>query len=745
MSKNDRRVLIICLLICLFSLPLFFESIYVRVFSPSEASNDPSIGNIQNPRNDIRFKTRNSIGWTSLVNRSSDLRLGSSVFSGTNSGTRIELNNGVVLNMRENSLIKFSKINEFTLPDLRFGNFEMKAETDVQFVRDGEVVTIEKPTDGVVRISADEKGVRAFDSANRELTISTEKKTVLTASPPVPSPAPPAPVAPFALVPANQILEFDAKLTDLYERDPTTDGVYYPRSSGTLKRDVYFSWQTETPAMNQVVQHSASADMQNPVQLQTQSENQVFVRELFLGMNYWRLQSDDFVWSEPKNFEVILQELPLNSRLDFGQDDPILMIPPGRVPFQIRGARPEGLAGYLIEITREASELSSRQALLLAPEKNLELPVQETGTYSLRLREVMQDQRISRPSESVRLRVERPRLPDAPEIIGPSLRLGLGEQAPVQWRTREPVRRFEIEVTDLKNGTKQTFFERENRFDFKSATPGAFEVRVRSEDRFGQKSSWSGGHEVGVMAPLAPPPAPLQPGQGQNAVAELETNQQRGSIPLERPRRIFSNQMYDSDNYSVEVAGYAATSSEQKLMERTEALGSLIGFRFRKNTFDRQAAEGVVRSKVIGFNDSTHSSIFMGDLRYFYRFDTELLQRWFGLKPFISAGVGAEIYRAQGVGLYSPAYDIFKTGVRINFPIWRRWLMGGDIFYGYATDSSLKVEVAGHFGYFFDQRFSAGAGYRVYFFDAATAKSTPQGMPYREAFGEGYTVFRYHF
>lgn len=66
--------------------------------------------------------------------------------------------------------------------------------------------------------------------------------------------------------------------------------------------------------------------------------------------------------------------------------------------------------------------------------------------------------------------------------------------------------------------------------------------------------------------------------------------------------------------------------------------------------------------------------------------------------------------------------------------------------YGAGSDQSSKYEVSGFFHYYLDPRWSMGAGYRVHLFQAGTPESSPDGsMPYREGYGEGYSVLRWNY
>ncbi len=718
------------------SLPLFFEGVYTRIFSGMDGGGESIIGLVLQPKNDVRLKTKNSLGWETLRASESKLRLGSSIFSGAGSETTIRLDQGLtiklMIKMKENSLIKFNRVGDFMIPEIAFGSFELSSTGGIQVMKDGQIYAIQNTSGGNVHLFADASGIKAFDDQGRPITLFTPGQSMAQ----IPVGSTPSPIKAMDLLPADQVVQMDARLDDFYLADAAYDGSYWRKSGPEIKRQLYFSWQTSVAPMKQKVQHATNPEMREAKTYLTQSQNQVLVERLFIGSNFWRVMPDETAWSETRHFEVQLKTFATSLRLTTKHQSPWLTLVPTRLQLQVSGTTHPDLAGTLIEISRQGDVLAQDRAFLFAPGQPIVVPLDETGTYSIRAREVLNNRLISGASSALRLDVVRPALPDAPEFLGPAVKLGLSQLTQIEWTMPTKAKQFDLEIHNLTTGEKQTRSVQDNKLGFQSDSAGTFNVRVRARDHYGQRSAWSLSKEVEVMAPLSAPPA-----LAQNIENDFNT---RAKLPFSKPRPIFYNDNYDSDALSSEVSGYVMTSSEQKILSREVALGSILGLRIRKNFFQQQAAEAHIRIKTISFNETAPSSLYSADVRYFYRLQTDWIKAW-KWRPFFSLGVGAEMLRSQNEKIFSPAYDLAKLGFRVNFPYLRSWTMGGDVFFGQATDSSTKLEVAGHFGYFFDHRFSAGLGYRVYYFEAATAASTPQGLPFREAFGEGYSVFRYHF
>lgn len=206
-----------------------------------------------------------------------------------------------------------------------------------------------------------------------------------------------------------------------------------------------------------------------------------------------------------------------------------------------------------------------------------------------------------------------------------------------------------------------------------------------------------------------------------------------------------SNQMFDASSIAVEGAAFTMFSQEQDTYGHSPPEAATIGLRFLK-WFDANGVEGVAKSKVFGINsDGRESGLRVFELRYH--------RRWpLSFNPFFSKNTarfsllgGYEVYRNPGGVFFSPGYDLFKLGFALAFPMASKWATGGEVLGGYGFDASRKLEISGFIHYFIFSELSLGAGYRVHFFEAGSASAAPASLPYREAYGEGYSSVKYHF
>ncbi len=81
----------------------------------------------------------------------------------------------------------------------------------------------------------------------------------------------------------------------------------------------------------------------------------------------------------------------------------------------------------------------------------------------------------------------------------------------------------------------------------------------------------------------------------------------------------------------------------------------------------------------------------------------------------------------------------------MDFPVGNRWDAGGDVVLGIGADQTKKYEAIGRLNYYFRKRYSLGVGYRLYLLEAGSDKTAPLDYPYKETWGEGFFVFRWHY
>ncbi|MGE0633000.1 MAG: hypothetical protein AB7O96_11365, partial [Pseudobdellovibrionaceae bacterium] len=296
-------------------------------------------------------------------------------------------------------------------------------------------------------------------------------------------------------------------------------------------------------------------------------------------------------------------------------------------------------------------------------------------------------------------------------------------------------------------------------------TPGRMFLRVRGVNSKMEITKFS--DVVEIQAELATREGSRLAGEkfkiGPNGHARgsLKTQYQKitkiKDSPVRKPSAIPQEESTIKTNISNEIgkANLGLESSRLQLegavfamhAQEKEDRSNVLAFTGRTiNWWDSHGFEGSLKSKAASLSKGSDSpSPLQLEVRYHYR--------W--LLPyhlFSSSGstqfsliAGYELYRNSTVG-YSPQYDLVKTGFSVDLPVFTRWDTGGEVLYGYGLDQSKKYEISGRVNYYLQRNWSMGVGYRLHLFEAGSDKSAPpMGAPYREGYGEGYSVLRWHY
>ncbi|MBX3041574.1 MAG: FecR domain-containing protein [Bdellovibrionaceae bacterium] len=140
-EKTERIILILAaLLIVVFSYFLYDDSL---LFPRLDDSGLEKIGKVSVSNRDVRLKTASAFTWFP-ADRSDDVRLMDSIFTGERSSAQIQLNDGTDLTLKENSLITLSSAGGEINLDFRFGDLTSKiGSKGLKITSGGETYTIE--------------------------------------------------------------------------------------------------------------------------------------------------------------------------------------------------------------------------------------------------------------------------------------------------------------------------------------------------------------------------------------------------------------------------------------------------------------------------------------------------------------------------------------------------------------------------------------------------------------------------
>jgi len=307
---------------------------------------------------------------------------------------------------------------------------------------------------------------------------------------------------------------------------------------------------------------------------------------------------------------------------------------------------------------------------------------------------------------------------------------------------------FVLEVSDAQNfpvSKTRVYMLTKRQIQLFAYEPKSLFIRVRGVNPDLKLTAHSKPVRIDVVRPIEKPlllsrplltPKPRQP----SAVSTLKY-----SIATD-PLIDYLNREYPSSKLSLEGATFTMFSRDQLDHGAPNPVALMLGLRWH-HWSGKHGLETSFKTRVVNAETSPESeaSPYQLEARYHYRW---LLP----FNPFspmnrsqFSLLGGYEVYRNPARGYFSPGYDLFKAGFSLALPLFSRLDTGGEILYGHGPESSRKYELSGYIHYYIQRKWSFGFGYRVHLFEAGSESVTPFGLPYREGFGEGYSVLRWHY
>jgi len=246
------------------------------------------------------------------------------------------------------------------------------------------------------------------------------------------------------------------------------------------------------------------------------------------------------------------------------------------------------------------------------------------------------------------------------------------------------------------------------------------------------------------MTPLAkhPPPAPVETPLPEPAVQAKPVSTL--SVPLAKIGEQL-NQWYNAGKLQFESSMFSMYSTAQTRAGEASPVAGMFGLRWTK-WFGKVGAEVAARVRAMAFNETANEVNAMSAEVRIYRRKTMVWPQFWIFKNYQAAVlIGLEVYRNDNDGLFSEGYQMLKSGFALNFPLGQTWETGGEALMGLTADFSRKYELSGFLNYFVAKRWALGVGYRAHMFEAQTKNSAPVALPYREAYGEGFGLIKYHF
>lgn len=779
LQRRDRKLLAMGLgAFLLFSAPLVYKHIHSPKPKKSAAPTASSIGKITFIKNDTRYKKSDSLEWKK-TRLTQNIYIGDSLYSGKKSQSQVNLNDHGFVDVDQNSMMTFYRINNQEIPNLASGNFRVTVEKKMKIAIGGKLTEIEGNgseiqvsfmKDNKPKIKLLKGHARIKNARGKSIVLVTNTFTSLENEPPKRALAevqvvPTEPVAPIIpempiepveietptaqskmpplkpkvqvkAIPIKRPIVYTDRFYDLFD---TRQGSLFLRDKREtfIKTKIDIAWSTgrnnSTDVFGQLSNTPAFTSISDSFVVKAPATSYYFTKA-HLGKNFYRLSPDGKEWGPVQT--LIVRAEPLNIRPpQLKAQLPVNIIEQTAVlPIQPQGNRE--FTNFIVELSETKDFKPQTTKVYFTSNEGLRLPFTKAQTLFVRLRGANMQTELSASSPVTKVDIKQPAWPKAPQLSQKEYNIYEDESANLMWQSS--AKKILIEWINEKNIKLDTELVTGNSKEITNLAPGKYKIKLSGLDDFGRKSKKSSQ----VLVTVNPRPQ----------MAESSTQYSRNpsavgssSLRLEKNIPRYLNREYPSSKISVEGAGFSIYSQEQVEQGRQIPTATTFGLRVM-SWLGENGFEGAFKTKVatITSAQSSEASPTQFEARYHRRLNIPF-------NPLSGLGtsqlsfiVGYESYRNPSTDYFISRYDIIKAGLSFTLPIYNQWDTGAEMLYGINLNQSKKYEVAGFVNYYLKSDWSIGVGYRANVFEAS-AYNSPTGAPYREAYSEGSSVLRWSY
>lgn len=474
---------------------------------PPDTNNEPAIGVISTSANDVRRKNSGNFIWLP-GNKKDQIYNRDSIFTGDGSQAAIQLNDGSLIQIQENSLVNLNLKNGQMQLDLRFGQFVGNGNSTIHVKTGDDEYTIEGK-DAKFEINRSQSGnldVKVL-SGNAEISGKAGKQNLKS----------------------NESLQIskkgaeknqvDAKIT-LLTKD---DSLMYRAAD---KQPLPFAWEGKGPLDQYQIEIAKTEDFKKVLALRTTTEQKFAVKDSLKEGNYfWRVKGLD------DRRKVIASSAVQKFYLSY-MLPPTITSPEDKVTLKNKALdKGEGLQAstqvvwtaderplrYQWQLSKTA-EFTENIAEKTLAEKTVETPTLFQGTYYTRVRGIDKDNRPSPWSKThaFNFEVANEEKPPAPRLVEKRIRFQVPKlaegRAPsaatspqVAWTSVDVAKNYRWEIAKNAKFVGAAASETPNtKVAWTQYKPGKYYFRVFTKTALGQSSdaSETGTLEVYGDAPM---------------------------------------------------------------------------------------------------------------------------------------------------------------------------------------------------------------------------------------------------
>lgn len=514
---------------------------------PADHNNEPSIGVISSSANDVRRKNTGNFIWLP-GNKKDQIYNRDSIFTGDGSQAAIQLNDGSLIQIQENSLVNLNLKNGQMQLDLRFGQFTGNGNSMIHVKTGDDEYTI-AGKDAKFEINRSQSGsldVKVL-SGNAEISGKAGKQNLKANE---------SLQVSKSGIEKNQV---DAKIHLLTKED----ALLYRTAD---KQPLNFQWEGKGPLAQYQIEIAKTDDFKKILALRTTPDQKFPVKDsLKEGPYFWRVKGLD------QRRKVLTTSATQKFYLSY-MLPPTITTPEDKVTLKAKGlSSNEGLKStaqvvwtaderpvkYEWQLGKNA-EFTDNISSQTVTEKTVTTPQLHQGTYFTRVRGIDKDNRPSpwSATHAFNFEVHSEEKPPAPRLVEKRIRFQMPkaeDRAPsaatapqLAWTTVDVAKNYHWELSkNARFAGAQAADTERTKVSWAQYKPGKYYFRVFARTELGQSSDAS---ETGVLEVFDDAPV-------LNSIpAVLVKNNDIHSTPPTRESRASWSPIMNAKSYAVEIA-----------------------------------------------------------------------------------------------------------------------------------------------------------------------------------------------
>ncbi len=747
----ERRLIYLSCLGILFCLYL------LRFHNFSNLNNgqaEKEIGYLAETQSDIRIKNYAQTLWQS-AQKNQKVREGDKVYTGAKSFATISLMNESRIELKENSLVEFKKLNNQNIANLDEGEYRVAVLKDLKIAIKGQIASIEGSSEIILKVDKNKnisvetlKGTPTIQYQSK--TYSPTKESQLDIAHLQPEPLTEVSAAtPIQVSLESKNYDYYLKLYDVYDRIGSQLKLK-DKSTQLVRLKVPLTIETFDSSSEILVEYSNQKDFSDSRRFSVDSLDRS-LPQVYLGDNYWHCSQNEKDWSSKAHFHVRALVLP-TSQVSARFDKQTLYLRDGLAEVDVHLSTQTTANGFLVESSRKPL-FDSGATTYWSYQSQLHLKFTQPGKYYYRFRAVDEDLRLGEWSETTTVDVNESANLIAPQFARQDYKTTSGESLLLSWNNPDKMKNFKVKIF---NTTEEKIVEKVVTNPFLRWTPknaGNYYAEVQSIDPYQHlsepgtasitvkaievrvtesESSQGGGKGAGETEG--------QDGEDRDVASEISKDDL--DVKMQYPviqlgfnadfilsRFTFSTNYYDGFNSKALADARVAPIATPGLQA--------TGLKW----YDHHGLEGLIQKNLTS-NEPGSADFYTLEGRYHYRFydsQTRADNVGFHISPF----VGYEMYSNSNFANFLSKYSLLKVGVFFELPLMNSWTLGLTGVYG-TGDSLTKYEAMWDMAYFFKKQWAMGVGLKTSIL-FGTSDEFPLYPDYREGYSLGQFNLRYFF